>query len=220
LDRKVLAVTISEFGRRAYQNGSWGTDHGTLAPMFIFGTGVQPGIIGTNPDISTLDQHGLVTNPQHDYRQVLTTVLQDWLGSADDVVEDTLWGDFLSQKLPIINENDIVDPECYVSDLTPDGMVTAVNNDANIQEESVDVKLFPNPAKDFFYIEMTAEELGDGALFIFNSLGQPIKTLELDIEPGRNKIPINIRNIAAGMYTVQFVLNGTPLFTRQQMILD
>jgi len=43
LDNKVLAVTISEFGRRAYQNGSMGTDHGSLAPMFIFGTGVEPG---------------------------------------------------------------------------------------------------------------------------------------------------------------------------------
>jgi len=72
--------------------------------MFIFGTGVEPGMVGTNPDLSNLDSNGLVANPQHDYRQVLTTILQDWLGSADEVVEDTFWGGFLSQKLPIINE--------------------------------------------------------------------------------------------------------------------
>ncbi len=221
LDDKVLAVTVSEFGRRAYQNGSLGTDHGSLAPMFVFGTGVEPGMVGTNPDLNNLDSNGLVANPQHDYRQVLTTILQDWLGSADEVVEDTFWGDFLSQKLPIINENHLVEPSCYISDLTPAGMITTFDNDNNIEEENnADVKLFPNPAKDFFYIEMTADKMSLGTLYLFNSLGQPVKTLELDIESGRNKIPINIRNIAAGIYTVQMVADGAPLFTKQQIIMS
>ncbi len=221
LDDKVLAVTVSEFGRRAYQNGSLGTDHGSLAPMFVFGTGVEPGMVGTNPDLGNLDSNGLVANPQHDYRQVLTTILQDWLGSADEVVEDTFWGDFLSQKLPIINENHLVEPSCYISDLTPTGMITTFDNDNNIEEENnAGVKLFPNPAKDFFYIEMTADKMSLGTLYLFNSLGQAVKTLELDIEPGRNKIPINIRNIAAGIYTVQMVADGAPLFTKQQIIMS
>ena len=221
LDDKVLAVTVSEFGRRAYQNGSLGTDHGSLAPMFVFGKGVEPGIVGTNPNLNNLDSNGLVANPQHDYRQVLTTILQDWLGSADEVVEDTFWGDFLSQKLPIINENHIVEPSCYISDLTPTGMMTALNNDADVEDKiGADVKLFPNPAKDFFYIEMTAEEMSEGTFYLFNSLGQAIKTLKLHIEPGRNKIPINIRNIAAGIYTVQMMADGVPLFTKQQVIVS
>jgi len=194
MDNKVLTMTISEFGRRAYENGSLGTDHGSLAPMFIFGTGVEPGMVGTNPDLNNIDSNGLVANPQHDYRQVLTTVLQDWLGSADEVVEDTFWGSFLTQKLPIINENHVVEPSCYISDLTPTGMMAVLNNDTNIEDEiGADAKLL---------------------------LGQPVKTLELDIEIGRNKIPINIRNITAGMYTVQMVAEGVPLFTKQQMILD
>jgi len=60
----------------------------------------------------------------------------------------------------------------------------------------------------------------EGTLYIFNSLGQPVKTLELDIEIGHNKIPINIRNIAAGMYMVQMVAEGVPLFTKQQIIMS
>ncbi len=221
LDNKVLAVTISEFGRRLRQNGSLGTDHGSIAPMFIFGTAVEPGIIGTNPDLQNVDNNGLVAEQQHDYRQVLTTILQDWLGSADEVVEDTNWGDFLSEKLPIINENHVVEPSCYISDLTPTGMMMVLNNNADIEDEiGTDTKLFPNPAKDFFYIEMTAEKMSEGTLYIFNSLGQAVKTLVLDIEPGYNRIPINIRHIPAGIYTVQMVADGAPLFTKQQMITD
>ena len=219
LDNKVLGLTVSEFGRRAYQNGSLGTDHGSLAPMFVFGAGVAPGMVGTNPDLNSLDTDGLVNNPQHDYRQVLTTILQDWLGSADEVVEATYWGSFLGEKLPIINENHIVEPECYISDLTPTGMVTDTNEEAAIEDDmNAAVKLFPNPAKDFFYIEMTAEKMSEGTLFIFNSLGQAAKTLELDIEVGHNRIPINVRNIAAGTYTIQLVADGQPVFAQQLMI--
>jgi len=221
LDDKVLAVTISEFGRRASQNGSLGTDHGSIAPMFIFGTGVEPGMVGTNPNLNNIDNNQLVAEQQHDYRQVLTTVLQDWLGSSDDVVEDAFWGDFLTQKLPIINENHRVEPSCYISDLTPTGMIVALDNDNNINDENdADIKIFPNPAKDFFYIEMKAEKMSEGMLYISNSLGQAVKTLKLELEIGHNKIPINIRNINAGMYTVQLVEDGVPLFAKQQMIVD
>ena len=33
----VVALTFSEFGRKAQENGSFGTDHGEIAPMFVFG---------------------------------------------------------------------------------------------------------------------------------------------------------------------------------------
>ncbi|MEL6841953.1 MAG: DUF1501 domain-containing protein, partial [Bacteroidota bacterium] len=47
---KVMTVTFSEFGRQVGENGNFGTDHGTLAPMFVLGRGVTPGVTGTNPD--------------------------------------------------------------------------------------------------------------------------------------------------------------------------
>ena len=46
-DSRVLTMSFSEFGRRVRQNASQGTDHGTAAPMFLFGPMVQPGIVGT-----------------------------------------------------------------------------------------------------------------------------------------------------------------------------
>ena len=42
----VLGITFSEFGRKAKENGSLGTDHGEVAPMFAFG--MCPRSIGQN----------------------------------------------------------------------------------------------------------------------------------------------------------------------------
>ena len=52
--KDVLIATFSEFGRRVNQNGSNGTDHGTAAPMFLFGDGVAGGIFGDIPDLNDL----------------------------------------------------------------------------------------------------------------------------------------------------------------------
>ena len=42
---KVVIMTTSEFGRRPYQNGGGGTDHGKASPMFVLGNSVNGGII-------------------------------------------------------------------------------------------------------------------------------------------------------------------------------
>ena len=46
---RVLLMTFSEFGRRAKENQSQGTDHGSAAPMFLVGGRVKPGVIGRAP---------------------------------------------------------------------------------------------------------------------------------------------------------------------------
>ena len=51
LDQRVLGMTFSEFGRRIKSNDSLGTDHGAAAPMFLFGSKVQSGVIGNSPQI-------------------------------------------------------------------------------------------------------------------------------------------------------------------------
>ncbi len=73
---RVLTMVFSEFGRRVEQNASGGTDHGTAAPMFLIGEGVQAGIHGTQPDLDDLDQGDLKYGT--DFRSVYATVLNDW----------------------------------------------------------------------------------------------------------------------------------------------
>lgn len=74
-----LIMTFSEFGRRVKENGSLGTDHGTAEPMFLVGGRANGGLYGTYPSLTELDNGDLKFTV--DFRQVYTTVLQDWLGA-------------------------------------------------------------------------------------------------------------------------------------------
>jgi uncharacterized protein (DUF1501 family) len=73
---RVLVMTYSEFGRRARQNGSNGTDHGTAAPHFFIGSAVKGGLYGAAPNLADLDggdlRHAL------DYRALYATVAERW----------------------------------------------------------------------------------------------------------------------------------------------
>ena len=83
---RTLVMTFSEFGRRARQNSSGGTDHGTAAPHFIAGGAVRGGLYGQAPDLNRLDGNQNVVYTT-DFRQIYTTVAQQWWGvSADAVV--------------------------------------------------------------------------------------------------------------------------------------
>jgi uncharacterized protein (DUF1501 family) len=76
----VLLMSWSEFGRRPQDNGSNGTDHGTLGSHFVVGDAVNPGIYGGVPDLANLDRNGNRTM-QNDFRSYYGTILQDWLGA-------------------------------------------------------------------------------------------------------------------------------------------
>ena len=90
---RTLVMTFSEFGRRAKQNSSGGTDHGTAAPHFVAGGAVRGGLYGQAPDLSRLDSNQNVVHTT-DFRQMYTTVAQQWWGvNAETVVRgkfDTL----------------------------------------------------------------------------------------------------------------------------------
>ncbi|RYG33230.1 DUF1501 domain-containing protein [bacterium] len=81
---KVVLMTFSEFGRRAYENASQGTDHGAAGPMFIIGNKVKGGLHGPNPDLQKLDS-GDVAFTQ-DFRGVYATALDNWMGGDSEVV--------------------------------------------------------------------------------------------------------------------------------------
>jgi len=79
---RVMVLAFSEFGRRVAENGSGGTDHGTAAPMFVFGKALKGGLHGVQPSLTDLMDGDL----KHliDFRSVYATVLDRWLG-ADPV---------------------------------------------------------------------------------------------------------------------------------------
>ncbi|HWY85839.1 MAG TPA: DUF1501 domain-containing protein [Gemmataceae bacterium] len=75
---RLMIMTFSEFGRRAQENGSRGTDHGSGAPMFLVGGRVKPGLIGAHPSLTNLEDGNL--RHHTDFRQVYAAVLDSWLG--------------------------------------------------------------------------------------------------------------------------------------------
>ena len=74
----VIVVTLSEFGRRAQENGS-GTDHGAAAAHFIIGSKVKGGRYGKPTTLATLDSRGNLPMTV-DFRQMYATALEGWLG--------------------------------------------------------------------------------------------------------------------------------------------
>ena len=84
-DKDVLTMTWSEFGRRAEENASEGTDHGTAAPMFLLGGSVNGGMYGEPVSLTDLDGGNLKFTT--DFRSVYATVLDRWVGApADDIL--------------------------------------------------------------------------------------------------------------------------------------
>ncbi|MEL7474273.1 MAG: DUF1501 domain-containing protein [Planctomycetota bacterium] len=81
---RVLTMSFSEFGRRVSQNGSGGTDHGTAAPMMLFGPMVRAGARGKHPSLTHLDNGDLRFTA--DFRGVYTNVLEDWLQTESAAV--------------------------------------------------------------------------------------------------------------------------------------
>lgn len=79
LDDQVTTMTFSEFGRRASENESKGTDHGTASPLFVLGSRVKGGLHGTAPSLNLPKNQDLTFST--DFRQVYATMLEQWLGS-------------------------------------------------------------------------------------------------------------------------------------------
>jgi uncharacterized protein (DUF1501 family) len=81
---KVLIVTFSEFGRRAQENASQGTDHGAAAPMFVIGSRVKGGLHGPIPDLDHLHEGDIAHTT--DFREVYAATLDHWMGGDSEIV--------------------------------------------------------------------------------------------------------------------------------------
>ena len=110
LDEKVISVTFSEFGRRVAENGSLGTDHGTAAPIMLFGSALKGnGFVGNHPSLSDLNNRG---NLKHsiDFRSIYTTLLTDWLCGDNEYINKAMLGkEYSLLGLGLNCNDDVVD---------------------------------------------------------------------------------------------------------------
>jgi uncharacterized protein (DUF1501 family) len=78
---RVLVLVWSEFGRRAAENGSNGTDHGAAGTAFLIGTRAKGTMVGEFPGLQGgLDDDGNV-KATSDFRSVYGSLLEQWLGT-------------------------------------------------------------------------------------------------------------------------------------------
>ena len=100
-----LVLQFSEFGRRVFENGSQGTDHGAGAVMMATGGLVRGGLYGTAPSLDpnpanpTLENNGGDVRFETDFRSVYARVLDNWLGASSPAI---LGGDFRNGAPAII----------------------------------------------------------------------------------------------------------------------
>jgi len=184
IEDRVLTMTTSEFGRRIYANGSYGTDHGIGAPMMLFGKGVVPGLSGTNPDL-TKDNVAL----QFDYRQVYASILKDWMCVPPDRVDKILVGevgDYSRETLPIINNN----------------LVTSV--DGFVRDRFYMNNCYPNPAGNYTNISFHINTSCTVTITLHDTAGKLIKNItSKNFSAGENKITVDLRDVSPGSYFYQ-----------------
>jgi uncharacterized protein (DUF1501 family) len=78
---RVVTLVWSEFGRRAEENGSNGTDHGAAGTAMVIGSRVRGGLVGELPALGNgLDGDGNL-KATVDYRSVYCSLLEQWLGT-------------------------------------------------------------------------------------------------------------------------------------------
>ena len=77
-----IILTYSEFGRRAKENGSRGTDHGMAAPHFILGGKISSSIYGDENVLDTMANNNLKFSI--DYRALYSEILSKHFGFSNN----------------------------------------------------------------------------------------------------------------------------------------
>lgn len=194
----VVAITFSEFGRKAGENASLGTDHGEIAPMFVFGSAINPGISGTNINLSeaVLANNYQVRTVQHDNRRVFSTILQDWFGASNQTLDLTFYNQttnngFSNNKIAaLIKTQHIVDSTCYTDKLL------SVNEFKNTYE----VIVYPNPTSEV----ITINSPNNNDIYSVSIYAIDGKFIGKHKNPLSNtQFSINVENLSTGFYNLK-----------------
>ncbi len=201
VEDRVVGMTYSEFGRRIKSNSSTGTDHGAAAPMFVFGSQVEAGMLGVNPTIPVNATVNDNVPMQYDFRSVYATLLEKWF-CLEKTVVDSLFPPNINaqlQSLPLIKAG-------ACSGVTPPPPVPT----------DVLITNSPNPFTGSTEIKFTTAG-GHTFIQIIDTLGRVIRTLvDTDYSAGTYKISFVADGLANGIYYARFQ-NGVTQQVRAMM---
>jgi uncharacterized protein (DUF1501 family) len=185
---KALSVTFTEFGRRAYSNDSYGTDHGTATPVFVFGTQLNSGIYGVNPGLQPEQLHNgnLVYNI--DYRQIYTSIIQDWFQGDNEALIKTGFSEWVDTKIPLV--------------------ATTGTSSHFPGIQPVSMHLYPNPVDQVIQLQYQLALRGRVTLHILDSSGRRVKTTHQEGLFGTNRTTWSVPDLKPGIYHLQLIHPG------------
>lgn len=197
LSQRVLTMTFSEFGRRVASNASYGTDHGNAAPMMIFGTCLNAGVYGTNPDLQNLEYGNVPL--QYDYRQVFTSVVKDWFQASDDAIQHVKFENFVDNRVDYVRCKDLSTTELFKDNLW--------------------MKCYPNPTNANISISYALQKEAKVHIEIKDLSGRIIGSISnAPTNAGQHVIDFDLSDYANGTYFVALVANETVILTEKVIL--
>lgn len=178
VEERVVGMTFSEFGRRIKSNGSLGTDHGSAAPLFVFGKNVQGGVLGDTPILPANASVNDNVPFQYDFRSVYSTILSNWLCVNSQDLQQIMLKNF--QELPLVNLS---------------GCKKPVNLSGDIL-----ISNYPNPFSTSTVITFKTEG-GHTLIQIMDTMGRVITNLtDKEYSAGTYSIVFNGERLTGGVY--------------------
>ena len=206
LEDHVVTATFTEFGRKVVENDSKGTDHGNFGPMFVIGKPVNGGVRGSHLSLDNFtydvkNKHFDDDQMQHDYRQVYSAIIGDFLGASDSTIIDTEFDAYDIDRLNLIENPILSNPY-----------------EKTLQENSL--KIVPNPVVNDMMIRFASSEWLRGGIQIHDLQGRIVEELIVDFSSGTNQIPLNLSHLSKGLYVLKVIgdrnqIIATAKFTRQ-----
>lgn len=183
IDKRVVGMTLSEFGRQVGSNSSRGTDHGDGAPLFLFGSCINTGIVGPNPVISATIEDQVGVPMEIDFRDVYASVLKDWFEVGETEIQSLF--DHNITYLPLLKACNLGLDE--------------------LSQLDVSASVYPNPSIDQATLTLYCKAEWVKVL-LFDASGRELKTIyDGNLEANKHLIPFQTAELSQGNYHLRIL---------------
>lgn len=195
IEDRVLTVTTSEFGRRVHSNGSYGTDHGTGAPILVMGKGAQGGVIGKNPDLSRNN-----VDMQFDFRQIYANILKDWmLVDEAKINTDIFFENFI----------DGPNPRGGMFEPLPIAQQIITGTAAFVDQRYALGDCYPNPASGSTRVAFRVPNTERVSITLLDTQGRQVRSyFDQQTQSGEHTLDLSLQGLPSGSYILMMQTGG------------
>jgi uncharacterized protein (DUF1501 family) len=209
---RVIGMTYSEFGRRVNENASSGTDHGTCAPQFVFGTQVNGEVYSSHPNLSDLDANGDL-KWKIDFRQLYTAVLGDWFGVSEPLrkailLDKTSSGEKFSSQFAVNSSTKVQ------SIIKTPASVSRPNDQPDFVLEQ-----YPNPFTQSTNVHVVVPRTMQVRLDVYSERGELVTSmLDRELSRGDYNFTFDGRKLSSGTYLCRMEAGGEVAVRQMKLV--